>query len=135
LIQNDSKIYSRHASLDIKSEETSCQDVESLVYLHEEKKDQSKFCIGMHIFDHYNNEDNLMEYNMHVDPLFLQVQSNFTTGVSLPKSFHLSSRLACYSLYPNMCDKFIIPLLYGNPLYTYLVGHGHYQVQDDVVLR
>ena len=33
----------------------------------------------MPVFDHYDDGNNLMGYNMHVDPLFSQAQSDLVT--------------------------------------------------------
>ena len=65
-----------------------------MIYDIEEKKDQYEFFIGMPIYNHYNDEDNIMRDNMHVDLLLLKVQYGFTTGVYPPKFVNVSSTLA-----------------------------------------
>lgn len=62
----------------------------------------------MPIFDHYDVEYNLTGHNMHVSLLFLQVQYDFTTHVSPLDYFHLYSPITHCSLYPDMCDNFVI---------------------------
>jgi len=64
-------------------------------------------------FDYYVDENDLIKHNMHIDPLFLQVQFNLAIiDASPPESFHPSSPQAHYSLYPYMFDTFFIIVFY-----------------------
>lgn len=76
----------------------------------------------MHVFNHYDGENNLMGYNMHDQSDLVII------AISPPKSFHPPSPLAHYSLYPDMCDTFVISTIYLNPFNLYPVGHGCNQV-------
>ena len=128
-IQNDPGIPLIHTSSNIKYEEVSRQYFEPLVYHVGEKQVQYEYHIGIHVFDHHTNDKN-------IDPLFLKVQSDLVTNcVPPPESFHPSSPLAHYSLYPYMFDKFVTPATPLNPFDIYLANHGCNHVQDGEILQ
>lgn len=94
-----------------------------------EDPSQSECCIGMPIFDHYTNGND-------VDPLFFKVESYSSATASPPlDSFNPSSPLAHYSLKPYLFDKFVAleaPLNYFSP---YPTNCGCNKVQHGVLLQ
>lgn len=106
-------------SLDEKYEGISFQILES-----SEERGQFECHIGMPIFDHYIDENE-------VDMLFLQVKYDLNSIFFLPlEYFNLSSSLEHYSLYLDNFDVSDKPAAHLNPFDLYSADHGCNHVQD-----